>query len=113
MAKIEKIIIDVEGKIDAGGKLVITLDEAKSLKAALDELLEPEEKITYIPYQPYIQPYTIPYNPYPTITWCENGLRTTSGGSGRVGDTYTSAPVPVTYSISSVFANENENIKTC
>ena len=91
MAKIEKIVIDVEGKIEHG-KLVVTLEEAKSLKAALDELLEVEEKTVYIPYTPYVQPYVQPqpWGAYPTITWCdtgsviyrENGLRTTSGGGG-------------------------------
>ena len=100
MAKITKIIIEVDGKVE-DGKLVITLEEAKALKEALDELLEKEVEKEYVPYivTPYnpwqwgrtYTYYTTEPNAIKVIPMWEGGLRTTTGGGcARVpGSTWT------------------------
>lgn len=94
MSKITGIILDVDGRFE-NGKLILTIEEAKALKEALDELMDKEvevrkEYIPYTPYNPYpIYPYTYRYydgtytvgdSPIKITPMWEVGLRTTTGG---------------------------------
>ena len=100
MSKITGIILEVDGRFE-NGKLILTIEEAKALKDALDELMDKEveirkEYIPYTPYNPYpIYPYTYRYYYYDgtyttdgnssikvTPMW-EGGLRTTTGGCAQ------------------------------
>ena len=67
MAKVTKLVIDIDGKLE-DGKLALSVEEARNLKKLLDELFGGQEKITYIPYytEPYrIYPYTVKIGDYP------------------------------------------------
>lgn len=45
----------------SGKEIEVTLDDARRLKAALDELFKEKERVTYIPYQ---QPVPAPTSPW-------------------------------------------------
>jgi len=91
MIKLKRIVLDINGH-----EFSLTLEDAKALKDALDEIFEKEVEKEFVPYYPYPygHPYTSPYYTYPytygtytidtseitiTPTW-EGGLRTMSGG---------------------------------
>ena len=86
MIKLKRIVLDINGH-----EFSLTVEDAKALKEALDEIFEKEVEKEYVPYYPYpYSPYTYRYiYPYGTYTidcsevqmnptW--EGLRTTSGG---------------------------------
>jgi len=79
---IAKITIEIDGKLNKEGNLVLSLEEAKELKELLDTLFEKEIEKVFIPYHyprweyvpytyPYSSPYTIIYSGTNTVgeTW--------------------------------------------
>jgi len=65
MIKLKRIVLDINGH-----EFSLTLEDAKALKEALDEIFEKEVEKEYIPYYPYpYSPYTYRYTyPYGTYT---------------------------------------------
>lgn len=67
----QKVIAVTSIKLNISGKEIeVTLDDARRLKAALEDLFREREKVTYVPYTP---------TPLPSAPWPP--WRTTFGGN--------------------------------
>lgn len=86
-AEISKITITV-----AGQKLELTLEEARDLKKALNDALEPKTVFPYVPPVVIDRPVYVPPPPYPWDRWNTSPYRPRPGeiwcgsGSNNVGE---------------------------
>jgi hypothetical protein len=72
--KVDKIIIDVDEAELEDGKLYLSLKEAEQLKKLLDDLLDKEKSVIYIP-----QPYPVHHDPWYHDPWWVGPYKITVG----------------------------------
>jgi hypothetical protein len=84
--EVKKVVIQLGDK-----EAELTIEQARQLKDALNELLGSKETV-YVSPSPIIieRPYTYPYSPYWSITWQTVSGSAADGQSGTV--TYSLTP---------------------